>query len=93
MKQKLKKLFKGTPNLPVPRSAEEINREYSDLCAKAGAAQYQISILSAHVVSLQGRIKELDAEAGARGKLDTELANELAKRNAIQPVPTATKEA
>lgn len=47
------------------RKVEEIHAEYSNLCAKAGHLQYQISVLSKDLKTLNDQLETLNFEAAA----------------------------
>ncbi len=72
MLQKLKNLTKKEkfPTELPPRSADEINKEYGNLCAQVGNAQYKIYSYTNQVAALNKQIKALDAEAIKRNELD-----------------------
>lgn len=63
----LKKLKFGPKPTPVettaPRSKEELNKEYSELCCKAGEVQYQVVALNAQLQDINNRISSLAKEA------------------------------
>lgn len=82
MLQKLKDAVKKKEKFPTvtpPRSADEINREYGQLCAQIGDAQYKIYSYTNQVSALNKRAKEVDAEAVKRNELDKAAEAEKAK--------------
>jgi septal ring factor EnvC (AmiA/AmiB activator) len=54
-----------------PREMLEIQKEYSDLCAKLGHSSYQLAMRKREVDALTNKINELDGEAAARNALET----------------------
>ncbi len=47
------------------RTIESIHAEYSQICAKAGHAQYQIETLKKDLDILNGQLRDLNIEAAA----------------------------
>ena len=47
------------------RTIESVHQEYSRLCSQAGHVQYQISVLSKDLETLNVQLRELNAEAFA----------------------------
>lgn len=75
----MKHLFKknkqspaSPPNPKVPRTAEEIQKEFNELCARAGHANYQAKLHEQQVNQILSRISEVNQEALERQKLDRE---------------------
>ena len=60
-----------------PRSMEEINKEYSNLCAKYGEAQYMKALNESKMRGMEQKLFELQKEAGERQKLDSEAKPEV----------------
>lgn len=58
----------------LPRPMSEINGEYNQLCAKIGAARYQIHRIDSDIRGFLGRIQEVEVEASERSTLDKETA-------------------
>lgn len=92
MKQAFQKYLKGSkkrlgevelpPPPPLPRTTEEITKEYTDLCAKYGHTQYRIKLLEADLNEITNRIITLDREGQERRRLDTEAAAQQPKEEA-----------
>jgi hypothetical protein len=55
-----------------PRSFEEIQAAYGQLCAQAGAAQYQVYVHSEELKRLNESLVSVNQEAAARQRLDAE---------------------
>jgi len=61
---------------PTPRAMDAINKEYSNLCAQAGDVVYKLKRFEESLADLKVRMSQVDAEAGARRKLDEEAAKQ-----------------
>lgn len=59
------------------RSMEEIQREYTDLCVKAGNLQYQIKVLSKDLDIINETMKDLNLEAGAVKAAEAKVVEEI----------------
>lgn len=55
---------------PQPRSLEELNRLHNELCARAGAYQYQVSVYQEEIAKLNQSLRQVNEEAAERRKLD-----------------------
>lgn len=64
----------AAPVEPVPRSMEEINKTYSELCGRAGQLQYGIKIYQEQLDQINSAIKNVAAEGDARKNLDAKQA-------------------
>lgn len=53
-----------------PRSIEEVTKEYTELCGKAGQAQYQVMVFTKELERLNERLLSVNQEAAARNELD-----------------------
>lgn len=60
------------PKTPTPRTLEEVNKVYSELCARAGQLQYGIKTYREQLEQLNTALKSVIAEGEARTKLDQE---------------------
>jgi hypothetical protein len=79
----LKGLSKAKKDAPqLPRTTEEIQKEYYDLCAKLGSATYNVKFNQRVVDQITSDLSNLDAEAGARSKLDKEQKQSEVKTEA-----------
>jgi len=58
----------------IPRTQEDIRKSHSELCMKLGHARYQVKFFEGAVESILAALTDLDAEAGARKRLDEETA-------------------
>ena len=58
----------------IERTMEVIHQEYTGLCAKAGHAQYQISVISKDLELLNEQLKALNLEAAALPKAEAPAA-------------------
>lgn len=67
---------------PEPRSLDEINKDYAELCARAGESQYKVKIEQERLEQLNSALKNLNAEGAARQKLNSE-----AKASEAAPAP------
>jgi len=73
---------------PVPRTIEEITKDFTNLCAQAGNTRYQIYVHEQELERLNKLMASLNYEADARKKLDTATSPE-APKEAEQPVSGA----
>jgi len=55
---------------PVPRSLEEITKEFGQFCTQAGSTRYQIFVYEKELERLNTLMANLNYEAEARKKLD-----------------------
>lgn len=53
-----------------PRTLDAIQKEYTELCVKAGAAQYQREIMDREVKALNDKLVAVNNEAAKRIELD-----------------------
>lgn len=67
---------------PVPRTAQEISREYTDLCSKLGHANYQIAHNQDVISAIMDRLSVVDKEGYARKQLDDQTAKLRMEQNA-----------
>lgn len=58
------------PKQPEPRSMDEIQKVYAELCARAGSLQYKITIEQRDLEQLNKALESINNEAAARQKLD-----------------------
>ncbi len=79
-----KQKLQPQPAAPVPREIEEINKTYTELCARAGQLQYKITVDEEQLAQLNSAIRNVNLEADARAKLDKEAA---AKAKPVTEVP------
>lgn len=64
MKNPFKKLNKVGAAVP-PRTSQEINQEYVNVCAQYGIKQYQVNVHKEEMSVLYKKIKDLNHEAFA----------------------------
>lgn len=76
----------------APRKIEEIQREYVQLCTRAGDVQFKVKSLSADLDMLNGQIQELTIEALAAQQQAAKEAAEAAKA-AAEAAPVEEKPA
>jgi len=69
--------------LSVPRELEEIERENSERCFRAGLLQYQIRIYSKELDYINNRLEAINREAAARKELNAQ------KQTQTQETPSA----
>lgn len=62
------------PNPKVPRSMDEITREYQELSAQAANSQYTAFVHNKKLVEVNERLMEVSAEAADRRQLDADNA-------------------
>ena len=53
------------PEAPKARTIDDLHREYSQMCSKAGHTQYQISVLKKDLELLNEQLKALNLEAAS----------------------------
>lgn len=82
MKKFINKFRKQPTNTGEPRELDVIQREYTELCARLGQAQYQVSIQEKEVRRLSSHIEQLSLEASKRSALK---AQEASQAPAAQP--------
>lgn len=66
-----------------PRLATELNKQYTDLCSKAGDLQYKLQLNTKLLERLNRQIDDIASEADARAKLDR-VAAETKKQDESQ---------
>jgi hypothetical protein len=59
---------------PAPRTLEEINKEYTTLCSKAGELQYRVEIEKIQIAQINQKLQELNKEGAERFELDKKAA-------------------
>lgn len=67
---------------PVPRTMEEIQKDYSELIGKVGQAQYQVFAYQREVDSLNNQLLNVNLEAKARNELDAKAKADAPKEAA-----------
>ena len=74
----MSKFFKGlkkkAPAAPVPRSLEDITKDYNMLKGQAGEVQYQLYALKQNLEAINQQLLRLNHEGAARQKLNQEEA-------------------
>jgi ribosomal protein L12E/L44/L45/RPP1/RPP2 len=55
---------------PVPRSMEEINKVYQELCMRAGELQYRILVSNGDLDNVNEALANINSEGAARIALD-----------------------
>lgn len=65
---------KAAKKLSVPRSMQEIQTAYQQLCANLGQLEYQIAIQKEEAIKLKENLKAVNNEAAARQQLDKQSA-------------------
>lgn len=68
----MKKFFqkKKHQEAQLPRSLDEIKKEYAELLSKAGNAQYLTYVYSKELEQVNGQLVKINQEAAARQELD-----------------------
>lgn len=66
----LKKSKEEAAPTPVPRTEQELSKEYTELCTKLGHAEYQARFQQSVVNAILSRIEGLDKELSFRKQLD-----------------------
>ncbi len=61
---------------PEPRALDEIQREYQELCNKAGQLQYQSVVIAKELEDINEQLFAINYEAADRNKLDKAAAEE-----------------
>lgn len=61
---------KGYPHKTEPRALTEIQKEYQELCLKAGQIQYQVKVNTDELEKINERLLEVNYEAAERNQLD-----------------------
>lgn len=77
-KNKLMKKYKGvqvSETQETKRDMEAIKAEFTNVCARAGNAAYQIKLLQSEISQLESRMAELNQEAATLPK--EEVTNEV----------------
>ncbi len=95
---KLKKLFNRSKaesvqlptqsNQPEPRSAEEINKQYTEVCTKLGHNKVNQSLLERENIDLMRYIESFSNEMKARQTLDAKQAQQPAQSDTLAPETT-----
>ena len=80
---------KAPENALKPRSLEEINQEFTNICAFIGDKQHKINHLQREVDALDKRLFLLDAEATEGRRID----DEIKKQNALVEAKKIEKKA
>ncbi len=70
IKNRLKKAKKEAA--AMPRSLDEIQKEYAEVSTRAGQAQYQAYVMQKDLEELNRRLLTLNQEAHERNRLDNE---------------------
>lgn len=70
------------------RTVDEIQQEYTQLCARAGHLQYNLHTLTADLELLNGQLRDLNFEASKAAQ----AAKEEAAAKAAEPTTTAPAE-
>lgn len=60
----------------VPRSLEDIKKEYNEILTKSGNAQYLVFVYTKELEQLNRRLLEVNQEAGVRQSLDAQVKKE-----------------
>lgn len=63
-------MAKDYPHKKTPRQLLDIQKEYQELCLKAGQIQYQIKVNSDELEKINDRLYEINYEAAERKDLD-----------------------
>lgn len=80
------KSTKKNKPLSIPRTMQEIEAAYGQLCASAGQLQYSITIQTRTLSDINAKLEAVNNEAAARKQLDAQKANEQ------QSVDTSTSQ-
>lgn len=75
----------------APRDLPTIQREYSNLCTRAGDIQYKVSALSGDLAVLNAQLKDLNFEAVASAEAASK-AEAAAKAEAEKKAAEAAKD-
>jgi hypothetical protein len=59
---------------PTKRTKEDIAREYSNLCTKAGHAAYQVATIQKDIELMHSTMRDLNLEAAAVAKAEQDEA-------------------
>jgi hypothetical protein len=78
------KSVKLAPEATTPRSMEEIQKSYGEMCARAGGLQYRIFIDRKELAKTNEILEHLNLEGAARQALDAK-AKEEAEQAAKEP--------
>lgn len=76
----------------VPRTMEEIQKAYQQLCANAGQCQYQIFALNEELTRINEGLKAVNNEGAARQQLDREAAARAEMTNSATTTPTTEQQ-
>jgi septal ring factor EnvC (AmiA/AmiB activator) len=82
------------PPTKAPRTVQEIQNEYSNLCAKAGHLQYQIATLGKDLDLLNAQLRDLNFEAASAKNNEEAVKAAAAKEQASaqkEEAPKATR--
>jgi hypothetical protein len=71
------------PTSSAPRQIEEINKEYSELIAKAGQTQYLVTVYSNELKDLNAKLLKVNQEAAARNALEKQAKAEEVKNEQL----------
>jgi hypothetical protein len=72
------------PNPKVPRTLEELTREYQELSAQAANSQYTAYVHNKELERINTRLVEINTEAAERKQLDAANAADAAKAAATE---------
>jgi hypothetical protein len=64
------------------RTKEDISRDYSNLCTKAGHAAYQVATIQKDIELMQSTMRDLNLEAAAAAKAEEEAKSKEAPSDA-----------
>lgn len=81
-----RKKSKNPANVQAPRASEDINKEFTDICAQIGFAEAEIYERELKVDSLKARVLQLGQEASLRQNLDRESAKNQPKESKDETV-------
>lgn len=74
----MSKKIKPYPGKKDPRALTDIQKEYQELCFKAGQLQYQNNVTNDELAKINERLYEVNYEAAERNKLDAESSKQAA---------------
>lgn len=75
------------PKNKVPRKQNELDQEYTGICAAIGQKQYQSKVLEQEILGLNRLLSELAKEANERQQLDAAVKASQAKT--VAPVESS----
>lgn len=67
------------PNPRIPRSLEDLTREYQELSAQAANSQYTVYVHGLELERLNKRMVDINTEAAERKQLDAANASQAAE--------------